>query len=285
MQKKSIDTVFEELVQCQQAQLHEAFTEKVNAASDKEYAANYYTNAYFQQNHLVGYASILMHETIVAYHHLSKLDSKTSLSELVSMLPVLRNISLESLQNAQRYKAGDQSIELHDHYQNQLLEKTHGLSELISIEEEVQQWSDNDMLTRLSIHVAGQRLLQDQQPEEEPTSQPASKKHKNNFTQKEQLLALFYLMESFGISMYLDASRTSMSALFHLIMGIPFDDYDKINNTNIYKSLAKAPEVVKDKQLLKYLQRIRLFFERAGLHNVVKNIDEQIIFLESHGEK
>jgi hypothetical protein len=101
--------------------------------------------------------------------------------------------------------------------------------------------------------------------------------NKGQFTQNERTLALYILLESLGFRQGLNEDRTTLAALYHLIMDKNFNDSTKIKNSNIYKALGSVPDVVNDPaKLTKYLQNIRPIFEKSNMENALKLIDEKI---------
>lgn len=257
--------------------LKEGYYLEIEKATDKSYAKTHYKNIISTDNDLVPYTTILFHELYHTYNHYNKLNRDKALEQTYSMIENIKTISRTSLNESKQYLEGNRSLSLTPWYIQQLNEGGWRLQELIILEEKVLQYTDENLVGSLAIHLAGKKLyweLEQEQVEEEPTKN----KHNYQFTRNEQILSLYFLFESFSTSIYkLDADRTKIAALFHLIMGVSYENNSKLKDLSIYKSLSTVPQVVKsDKQLLKYLQKIRPYFDKMNLYKAVELIDKQI---------
>ena len=94
---------------------------------------------------------------------------------------------------------------------------------------------DENLIGALALHLAGKKLYDEYSNESE--IEPQKTNHKHQFQQKEQLLALHFLLRSFGINPLNRIDRTKLAALFHLILDVPFESHATLKNLAIYKNL------------------------------------------------
>lgn len=254
--------------------LKEGYLLEIDKASDKKYAEQHFQEVLFLENSLTPYNTILLKELHYVYHHYSCLISSTAYEETAKLLNKVYLIARNQLDKAILYKNGNTSIDFPEHYSQLILEKNLNLTDLIAQEKQALQLTHESLIGSLALSLAGKQLhkeFNEIQPVQKETN------HRHKFTQKQQVLALFFLMEAFGIKSHSGTDMTKLSALYHLILGVPFHDFDRLKNTNIYKSIRVAPQVVNsDKHLLKNLQVIKPYFENVNLLNVVELINQQI---------
>lgn len=271
---------FNELIVKYSKFLEKGYLEAIQEATDKDYAKNYYQNIFFLENEMVPYASLLFKELSFSYDHFSCLNSKTAYVRTFELLPQLKLVAKKRLREARQFVNGNNNVALADWYIEQLEKGWFDLEELLEVEQKALSASSENLTGALAIHLAGRSLIRKYRNEEENISNRSD--HPYKFTQKEQTLSLYFLLRSFGINTYQMCDRTKLAALFHLIMGVPFTSFSKLKNLSIYSSLGVVPLVVEDKQLMKYLQNIRPYFNNAELVEAVKLIDEQIKICESN---
>ncbi len=156
------------------------------------------------------------------------------------------------------------------------------IEELVQLESLVLKSTDENPIGALAIHLAGDRLFKEYRSNSTSEKKEMNTKHKFQFTRNEQILAFYYFIQSLGVNPYQISDRTKLAALFHLIMGVPYESHSKLKDLTIYKSLAVVPQVVNnDKQFLKYLTKIRPYFQNANFDRAVEMIDRQIFSLKS----
>lgn len=254
--------------------LKEGYLLEIDKASNKEYAEKHFQEVLFSENSLTPYNTILLKELHYVYDHYSCLNSSTAYEETAKLLNKVYLIARNQLDKAILYKNGNTSIDFPEHYSQLILEKNLNLADLIAQEKQALELTHESLIGSLALSLAGKQLhkeFNEIQPVQKETN------HRYKFTQKQQVLALFFLMEAFGIKSHSGTDMTKLSALYHLILGVPFHDFDRLKNTNIYKSIRVAPQVVNsDKHLLKNLQVIKPYFENVSLLNVVELINQQI---------
>lgn len=275
MPRKISNIEFQECIDHYYKVLKKSYLKEVENATDQDYAREHFQKILFLENQLVPYLSILFNELLITYNHLCRLNAENAYHRAIEYLPEIRNIAKTELNNSQQYLNGDIDNRLSEWYSMQIRNGSFSLKELIECETQVLAFTDENLIGALALHLAGEKLYNEFKDSEE--SEPKIKKHQYEFTRNEQLLALHFLIESFGVNPLQACDRTKLAALFHLIMGVPFEDKSKLKNLSIYKGLSIVPQVVNnDKNLLKYLQNIRIFFEEADFMQVVKLIDLQI---------
>lgn len=270
--------VFEESVTYYYDVLKKAYLEAIEEANDKQYAKAHYQRILFIENEMVPYRSILFRELQYTYHHFYCLSKSAVIKKTFGTLDQIKKVAKKRFSDGMKYLAGDKDIFLADWYLEQMETGEVSLEELLVIEANTQKLTDENLLGALALNVAGKRLYREFK-REEPLTDTTEKKHKYQFTRNEQILALYFLISSFGVNLYQVCDRTKLAALFHLIMGVSYEDATKIKDLSIYKGLSGVPQVVKNKgQLLKYLDKIRPYFENAGFEKAVELIDDQIDF-------
>jgi hypothetical protein len=278
MPRKITNKKFKECIEYYYGVLKKGYLKEISEATDTEYAKKHFQRVFFLENDFVPYMSVLFQELRFTYHHFSKLNEKTAYDKTLKILPQIRTVSKKRLSDAQKYQKGDHSVLISEWYIEHIESGKADLDELILIEKRVLESTDENLIGALAVHLAGQRLYQEfKSSSEVKEKQVKATKHNFTFTRNEQILALYYLIRSFGINPYQACDRTKLSALFHLVMGVPFEKKSKIKDLAIYKGLSCAPQVVKDSnQLLKYLEKIRNYFFEANFIQVVDLIDKEI---------
>lgn len=222
---------------------------------------------------MVPYPTVLFNELLFTYKHHERLSgSDNSYEKTIEFLPEIRKIAKRSLNIAKKHLSGRTNEPISPWYIEQIENGEEQLADLIKIEEKVLQLTDENLSGVLAIHLAGQRLYEEYQSPE--VKEEVSK---GQYTLNERLLALSIFLESLGFRQGLNEDRTTLAALYHLVMDKNFNDSTKIKNSNIYKSLGIMPKVVNDPVKLKtYLQNIRPFFEKANMTKALELIDQQI---------
>lgn len=254
--------------------LKEGYLLEVEKATDKEYAEKHFQEVLFLENSLTPFNTILLKELHYVYHHYSCLNFDTAYEETTKLLDKVYLIARNQLDKAILYRNGNKSIDFPEHYSNLILKKDISLTDLITQEKQALELTHESLIGSLALDLAGKKLHKEFN---EVKTVIKETNHKFKFTQKQQVLALFFLMEAFGIKTHSGTDMTKLSALYHLILGVPFHDFHKLKNTNIYKSIRIAPQVVKsDKHLLKNLEIIKPYFVNVNLLNVVELINQQI---------
>jgi len=284
MSKEISNTTFQKSIVHYYNELKKGYLEKLEKASDKEYAKNHWQKVFFTENEYVPYKSVLFNELKFIYHHHNCLDAETAYNKTLELIPQVRIIAEKRKNDAIAVLQGNKTIDIADWYLEQIETGSATLNELILIEEKVLAASNENLIGSLAMHLAGQRLHKEFNQDDYVVAK-SNPKHKYEFTRKEQLLALYFLKKSMGINLAQNNDRTKIAAFYHLIMGVPFSDYAKIKNLSIYSSLGVVPQVVdKDKVLLKYLQNIRPFFNDLSLTIAVELIDKQIEMCNSESK-
>ncbi len=254
--------------------LKEGYLLEIEKASDKEYAEQHFKEVLFLENSLTPYNTILLKELHYVYHHYSCLNFGTAFEETAKLLDKVYLIARNQLDKAILYRNGNKSIDFPEHYSHLILKKDISLTDLITQEKQALQLTHESLIGSLALSLAGKELHKEFNELKTVTKET---NHRYKFTQKQQVLALFFLMEAFGIKTHSGTDMTKLSALYHLILGVPFHDFVRLKNTNIYKSIRVAPQVVNsDKHLLKNLEVIKPYFENVNLLNAVELINKQI---------
>lgn len=281
MEKVISNKTFRKCIEHYVSVLDKGYTEDLEKAENKDYAKTHYQKVYFTENEYVPYPSTLINELIFTFNHFDKLNSSTSILKTQKFISSIRTLSKENLNNAKFYFNGNHKISIDEHYMETINMGCFTLNQIIPIEEKTLELTDENLVAALALHVAGQQLLEKHNkkdsPEELIETEIVNLNCQHQFNRNEQVLALYFLLESLEVNIYAQADRTKLTALFHLIFGMPISDMKKLKNSSLYKSIGAAPQVVDtDKTLIKYLNRIKIFFAQANFNKAVQLIDKQI---------
>lgn len=268
---------FQELIQYYTEVLKKGYEEEVKKSSNKAYAKKYYQRIFFIENELTPYHTLLLKELKFVYYHYSALDNQTSYEKTLQHFQQIRGIAQRELLKLIEFKNGNHTIQLSDYYYDLILDSNIDIDDIIIQETKALDSSDENIVGALAISIAGKQLYTKYNTSSVNKKDEKKQEHRYTFTQKQQLLALYFLLESFGFKTIGTVDLTKQAALYHLILGVPFQEFEKLKNTNIYKALRTAPQVVtNDRYLLKNLELIKPYFQSVQLTNVVALIDQQI---------
>lgn len=255
--------------------LKKGYLKEVAEADDKDYTGKHYQNVLFEENPMILQRTVLFGELLISYQHLSRMKAERGFYQTVELLEEIREVSKRELLKAVKIQKGNKEIELCGWYFEQISARTATLDELIHNEIQIQGHTDENLVAALALKLAGNKLLKEFQTEEKLVEVKTN--HRYQFTQKEQLLSIAFLIESLGVNLLGQCDRTKMAALFHAMMGVSFDDKKKLKDLGIYKGLSLVPQVVKDdRTLIKYLENIRPYLQESNFHDAVLLIDKQI---------
>ncbi len=275
---------FQDSIEYYSSVLRTAYLEEIEDATDKEYAKQHFQKLLFLENEMIPYGSIIFNELRFSYNHFSRLNSKSSYTKTIELIPEIRKIGKTTHLEAKKYLLGAQEANLDEWYIERLENTSSSLEELIQLEALVLKSTNENLIGALAVHLAGQQLYKEFR-KVKIGDKSQSEKHEHQFTRNEQILSLYLLIESFGVNLYQACDRTKLAALFHLIMGVPYGSSSKLKDLAIYKGLSVVPQIVKnDKQLLKHLNKIRSYFFNANFIKVVERIDAKISDLTSKFE-
>lgn len=96
---------------------------------------------------------------------------------------------------------------------------------------------------------------------------------KQTLTNNQCTLLFYFFFKSLGLSLKTDIDLSQLTKFIHLIY---CKEFKKINNSDIYKRLRKAPNFVRDAELIKDLETIKPFFQKYGLTSIVRLIDGEM---------
>lgn len=256
--------------------LRAAYLEEIEGATDQKYAKQHFQKLLFLGNEMVPYGSIVFNELRFSYNHFYRLNAKTSYRKTIELIPEIRKIGKTAYLDAKKHLLGDKTSNLDEWYIEQIEDSDYTLEELIQLESLVLESSDENLIGALAVHLAGRRLYKEYKNVITEKQEP-KKKYQHQFTRNEQILAFYFLMKSVGVNPHQMCDRTKMAALFHLVMGVPYESSAKLKDLTIYKALAVVPQVVNDdKQFLRYLNKIRPYFYNTNFIEAVELIDSHI---------
>ncbi len=283
MQNHISEEDFQDSIEYYSGVLKTAYLGEIEDATDEEYAKQHFQKMLFLENEMVPYGSVVFNELRFSYNHFSRLNTETSYTKTIELIPQIRTIGKTTHLEAKKYLIGDESANLDEWYIERLENKSTSLEELVQLEALVLKSTDENLIGALAVHLAGQKLYNEFKVSGIKTEKGESKtKHNYQFTRNEQILAVYFLVKSLGVNLYQMSDRTKMAALFHLVMGVPYESSSKLKDLAIYKGLGVVPQVVKDdKQFLKYLTKIRPYFLHANFIKAVELIDAHISGLTS----
>lgn len=104
----------------------------------------------------------------------------------------------------------------------------------------------------------------------EPPPPPISKV---KMTQSQIVLLYYYFFKYHGLEPRVDIDISPLARFIHLTTGITFT---KIQNSDIYSKLQKAPNFKTDKELIKDLNVIKEYFREHEFHDIIKLIENEI---------
>ncbi len=96
---------------------------------------------------------------------------------------------------------------------------------------------------------------------------------KLTLTNNQITLVFYYFLMSIGIKFRHDINISHLAKFIHLI---GCKEFKSLNNSDIYKRLKKAPNFVKDKELIKDLEAIKPLFIKNDLKSVIQLINNEI---------
>jgi len=281
--KQFTNSIFQESIKHYYDVLKSGYLLEIEKASDKEYAKKHFQSILFIDNEFIPSHSVLFDGLKLAYEHYTKLNPETAFDETFKLLPDYKRIASCTINDALASLGGNESIEVSGHYLYYINSNQFKLEELVQTEQKVLAASVENLVGALAIYVAGQQLYKEFKVEK--VNEPITKSksiYGHSFTQKQQVLALYFLMQAYGVNSKLDSDMTTLSALYHLILGVPFKTFDKLKNTNIYKNIRSVPNIFSsDSAYLKNLKIIRPYFVNTSLIKVVELIDIQINYCET----
>ncbi len=105
------------------------------------------------------------------------------------------------------------------------------------------------------------------------TPTPETEPQLGKYTNSQLVLIFYYFFKGLGIELRRDTDIAPIAKFLHLITG---KKLSKIQNSDFYIKLSKAPNFNADKSLFDDLNYIKPSFEAVGLNNVVRLIDNEI---------
>jgi len=105
------------------------------------------------------------------------------------------------------------------------------------------------------------------------TPTPETEPRLGKYTNSQLVLIFYYFFKGLGIELRRDTDIAPIAKFLHLITG---KKLSKIQNSDFYIKLSKAPNFNADKSLFDDLNYIKPSFEAVGLNNVVRLIDNEI---------
>lgn len=95
----------------------------------------------------------------------------------------------------------------------------------------------------------------------------------NKYTNSQLTLIFYYFFMSCGVVPRETVDIAPMAKFIHLITG---KNFTETSNSDIYKKLKKAPNFLKNKELIKNLRAILPLFQRVQLKEAVTMIENEI---------
>lgn len=95
-----------------------------------------------------------------------------------------------------------------------------------------------------------------------------------NITNAQLVLIYYYFFKQYGLEPRKNIDISPLARFIHLATDTTFT---KVQNSEIYTKLSKAPNFKNDKELLKDLNVIRPLFEKYGFSDILQSIDNEII--------
>ena len=134
-----------------------------------------------------------------------------------------------------------------------------------------------DIISKLEISFPKEQLFLNHLPMNlfEPVDiiEPSDEEIEGN-TIPRRVLVMHYLLEEAGIVKRNTTSITAVTNLLHMLLNIK--PPKRIQDSNIYKYVSKAPNYKEDSELVKDLRYIRDYFEKLNAKKIVDSINSEI---------
>ncbi|MBT3799762.1 MAG: hypothetical protein HOG05_01290, partial [Bacteroidetes bacterium] len=110
--------------------------------------------------------------------------------------------------------------------------------------------------------------------EEEQVEDPIIQKKVENNTLSKRVLVMHFLLKEAGVELRTNTNISAVARLTHLVFDIKIPN--RIQDSNIYKYLSKAPNFKNDQEIKKDLQDVRTYFEDINAKEIVEKINSEI---------
>ena len=85
---------------------------------------------------------------------------------------------------------------------------------------------------------------------------------------------MHFLLKEAGVELRTNTNISAVARLTHLVFDIKIPN--RIQDSNIYKYLSKAPNFKNDQEIKKDLQDVRTYFEDINAKEIVEKINSEI---------
>ena len=203
--KEITNIIFQESIDYYYSVLKQNYLHESEKSTDKGYAANHFQSVLFTDNEMVPKSTILFIELIYSFEHFNRLNTNTAFDNTFNLLEDIKIVSIAGLNKAISYFNGDNKVILPNHYLKQIENNTYSLNKLIEHEKLVLNSTLENLCAALALYAAGQKLYKAFNQEISLNSdlsfnQKTSSGHQYRFTQKQQVLSLYFLMKDYGIN-------------------------------------------------------------------------------------
>jgi len=110
---------------------------------------------------MVPYGSVVFNELRFSHNHFSRLNSRSSYTRTIELIPEIRKIGKTTHFEAKKFLLGAQEANLDEWYIERLENTSSTLEELIQLEELVLKSTNENLIGALAVHLAGQQLYKE----------------------------------------------------------------------------------------------------------------------------
>ncbi|NGF77175.1 hypothetical protein G5B10_14900 [Fluviicola sp. SGL-29] len=275
MEVSKTDNFFEDLVSKYIFELENLYLQKIEQSDNKKYASAFYRSSIFERNPKIPKESIFFNFLSRIFLHHYRLNRHSALDETFGKLPDIK------------FKTEVEIVLLEEMYEEDTNDSFHFLSDRIGNEQYLMSLEYHELTDLLAFFLAIKSLLEKYPKSEEiepfslnaPISEmekgALNRKHEYSvtFSDKQQALALYFLMEHIGITPRADVNMTDVARFLHLLSNQPITVLD---NSAKYGILKKMFNGKSDKAYLKDLETILPYFQKLQLDKAQRMIQEEI---------
>lgn len=265
----------DQLVKGYLQQLRTQYGSRIQNATNKNYARNYYREILLEHNEKIPFNTLFFHELHSVYLHFCNLDERSALDHTINQLPAIADHSRDALEKGMLCITGSTSGDyLPTHYQYLMQEHQCVLGEIIRLEKDALKADEREAIKMLAVYEALQLLFKSSEfSETEPVTD-----HKFTFTRAQQTLLGHYTLKVMGVDPRNNASISACAALLHGLAREPFTDF---NTSEIYKRLSYPFAYATPKTVCEDLTYVRKFFHKLKLEKALQFIDADILKLQA----
>ena len=270
---------FDELSEYYLNQLERNYLEKIETSGNKQYTREYYRAVLFERNPKIPKDSFFFEILTKTFLHFFRLNTNSEdavLATFDNLYEIKERAKKELLLALELYEAESISDEEIYSIQSMVEKENHLLS--------LEYYELSDLLAFfLAIRKLLEKYPKDEKIELFSIDAPLEDKPRSGtqrihdytlvFTERQQMFALYFLMEQLGLSAARDYNKSDLARFAHLLSKQP---WTKLDNSGKYKTLKNLMSKKSSTQNINDLDSILGFFEALDLQKAVKMINAEI---------